>query len=194
MVGDQTAVAGHTHAQTTGHLTCVRTCTCQHHKGTDLFACTVPVRCSTVVPSIVLSKYSLLLVISPFSFCMSARSKKRPFSGPPLTLTLTLKPKTHRQAHGHSVRRMRLARAPIRRFTYRQDGDLQAPETQRSHQRIKVDFNPNGLDVGILNPAAASEVGRPTTSTSNRPDFGSSGWPFGSFWAGVTIESLTHHF
>ena len=31
----------------------------------------------------------------------------------------------------------------------------------------------------------------PQIGTSNRPDFGSSGWPFGSIWARGTIESLT---
>ena len=44
----------------------------------------------------------------------------------------------------------------------------------------------NALDVGIMNPQHPSETG-----TSNRPEFGSSGWPFGGIWRGGTIESLT---
>ena len=44
--------------------------------------CTVPIRCSAIVPSIVLTQYNFLLVISCFSFYISARCNKRPFSGP----------------------------------------------------------------------------------------------------------------
>ena len=50
----------------------------------------------------------------------------------------------------------------------------------------RLDINPNDLDVGIWTLQQPSQIG-----TSNRPDFGSSGWLFGSIWAGDTIESLT---
>ena len=43
--------------------------------------CTVPIRCSAVAPSTVLTQYNCLLVISCFSFYISARCNKRPFSG-----------------------------------------------------------------------------------------------------------------
>ena len=43
--------------------------------------CTVPIRCRAIAPSTVLTQYNCLLVISCFSFYISARCNKRPFSG-----------------------------------------------------------------------------------------------------------------